>query len=109
MEITIAGAPTLLPSGTEEMPKARLTGAVSIAGSGMNILALQVGFGPADGPFIPRAEGEAAISGNCIGAVDPIHHPQFEELHAATGSEGHLETVFIDGLEYAVFCYPFSI
>jgi hypothetical protein len=40
-------------------------------------------------------------------AFDPAHQVELDNLHEATGSEGRLEVVTIDGKEYGLFMSPY--
>lgn len=98
----------LHPYGSEEMRYSRLSGSLDMFGISMHVLAIQVGYGPVAGPFALRESVDNDDPGECIGAADPEFEDTFLDLHRATGSAGHLETVFVDGREYAVFVSPFS-
>ena len=99
----------LHPYGSEQMQYSRLSGSLDMFGISMHVLAIQVGYGPVAGPFALRDSADEDVPGECIGAADPTFEEDFLDLHRATGSAGHLETVFVDAREYAVFISPFSM
>ncbi|KGM36172.1 hypothetical protein [Inquilinus limosus] len=102
--------PELRPIGPDGAPHAKLKGQIQILTAMHHVELIQVGYLTEYGDIITRQmPDEDAPDMADIVSVEPEFTDEFNELHAATGSQGWLETVFIAHREYAVFIFPFSL